>query len=114
MTNNETLAFRLADIAALAQAQFQQKHSHIDPVIGINQQMRQHGFAVDLLTIDCAVHKNRITFLVEDDSPEYVKYQFAKTNEDPPNDFDTILVSELDQQKFFEFMDSWLPKQSTD
>jgi len=56
MTQQDALIYRLADIAGLAQQQFQEQHSHIDPVIGVNRQMRNQGFAVDLLTIDCVVH----------------------------------------------------------
>ena len=43
----DALIYQLGDIAAEAQRQFQVLYAHIDPVIGINRQLREQGFAVD-------------------------------------------------------------------
>ena len=95
---------RLGDIAALAQLQFQQDYSDIDPVIGINRQMRKQGFAVDILTIDCIVSKKRLMILFEDAFPLRVKYQASTVDGDPGMEFSNIALSELDQRKFYDLM----------
>ena len=110
MAEQEALVYRLADIAGLAQAEFQQQFADIDPIIGVNRQMRKQGFAVDLLTIDCAVNKNRVTLLIEGAQPDSVRYQFAKTDQDPLGDFEQLQLNALDQQKFFELMVAGLVK----
>lgn len=106
----EALVYRLADIAALAQLQFQQQYLHIDPIIGVNRQMRAQGFAVDLLTIECAVTKKRITLLIEDGKPQQVQYQFGRADQDPSGEFESVMLTELDQQRFFELMVAGLAK----
>ena len=108
--SNEALVYRLADIAALAQLQFQQQFEHIDPIIGVNRQMRAQGFAVDLLTIECAVSKKRVTLLIDDSQPEAVKYQFGRTDQDPASEFKTTSLATLDQQWFLEVMVAGLVK----
>ena len=100
--------YRLADIAALAQLQFQQKHTHIDPVIGVNRQMRKQGFAVDLLTIDCMVSKQRITLLYEDAHPNTIKFQFATVDGDPGESFEQVEYSLFDQTMFYQLMEKGL------
>lgn len=101
---NEAQVYRLADIAALAQLQFQRQYEHIDPIIGVNRQMRIQGFAVDLLTIECAVSKRRITLLIQDASPDIVQYQFGRADQDPSGEFESLKLSDLGQQCFFELM----------
>lgn len=102
MTN--TLAYKLADIAALAQQEFQQAYRHIDPIIGINSQMRSQGFAMDIITIDCNTSKKRITLLLEDAKPESAGYQFGSTNKDPQPKFESIGIDQLSQQGFYQLM----------
>lgn len=107
---SDALVYTLADIAGLAQRTFQAEFQHIDPVIGVNRQMRTQGFAVDILTIDCVVHKNRITLLIEDAKPDHVRYQFGKTDQDPSGAFTPMLLSALDEQQFLALMVEGLAK----
>ena len=102
------LIYELGDIAALAQAQFQARHKHIDPVIGINRQMRKQGFAVDLLLIDCHVSKKRITLLIEDAKPDTVGYQFGYNDKSPTSGFAPMPVAQLTEQGFLELMEKGL------
>ncbi|WP_156312433.1 hypothetical protein [Marinagarivorans algicola] len=99
-----TLIYQLGDIAGLAQAQFQATYQHIDPVIGINTQLRKSGYAVDIMTIDCHVSKKRMTLLLEDAKPETAGYQFGRSDQDPSAHFEPIKISELTQQGFFDLM----------
>ncbi len=112
MPSAEPLAFRLAEIAGLAQATFQKQYQHIDPIIGVNRQMRKQGFAVDLLTIDCAKSKNRVTVLIQDAKPDSVEYQFSKTDLDPKAHFDSITVQALNEKVFLEWMIKGLIEQA--
>ena len=98
------LIYRLADIAALAQKQFQEQYRNIDPIIGINRQLRKQGFAVDLMTIDCHTSQKRVTLLIEDAKPDSAGYQFGMINKDPSNHFESIAMAELNQQGFYDLM----------
>ena len=102
------LIYTLGDIAGLAQAEFQSKYQNIDPIIGINRQLRNSGYAVDIMTIDCAVSKKRITVLIEDAKPDTAGYQFGRTDQDPSSHFTPINMSMLNQQGFFELMEKGL------
>ncbi len=104
ITMKNTLIYQLGDIAGLAQAQFQAAYHHIDPVIGINTQLRKSGYAVDIMTIDCHVSKKRITLLLEDAKPETAGYQLGRSDQDPASHFEPIKISELTQQGFFNLM----------
>ena len=101
---NDALIYRLADIAALAQNQFQEIYLDIDPVIGINRQLRAQGFAVDIMTIECHVSQKRVTVLIEDAKPKSAGYQFGRRNEDPSGHFETIPITALTQQGFYDLM----------
>lgn len=100
----DSLVFRLADIAGLAQVQFQQAYNEIDPLIGVNRQMRQQGFAMDLITIDCITNNQRITLLLDDTDTDNVQYQFSEIDQDPSTTFKKMPLAELDQQGFFDLM----------
>lgn len=102
------LIYTLGDIAGLAQAQFQGRYQNIDPIIGINRQLRNSGFAMDIMTIDCAVSKKRITLLIEDAKPDTAGYQLGRTDQDPSSHFTPINISELNQQGFFALMEKGL------
>lgn len=101
---DNALIFQLGDIAGLAQKQFQEQYQNIDPIIGINRQLRKQGFAIDIMTIDCPVSQKRVTLLFEDAKPESAGYQFGEINQDPGNHFETMLVVELNQQGFYDLM----------
>lgn len=98
------LIFQLGDIAGLAQKQFQEQYKNIDPIIGINRQLRKQGFAIDIMTIDCAVSQKRVTLLIEDAKPESAGYQFGEINKDPDNHFEMMAVDALNQQGFYDLM----------
>lgn len=98
------LIYRLGDIAGQAQAQFQAAYQHIDPVIGLNRQLRQQGFAVDIMTIDCNTSKQRITLLIDDKTPHSAGFQFGQIDQDPAAQFTPIALSALNQQGFYDLM----------
>jgi hypothetical protein len=69
--------FNLSDLATQAQAKIQQDFPHIDPVIGIRQNMRQAGIAADVLTIDCRRSQKRFIFIIKDSAPDTTNYQLT-------------------------------------
>ena len=96
--------YKLADLAALAQKTFQEKHADIDPIIGINTQMRKQGYQADLMMIDNNVNKHRIMFIYKDANPEQVEYQFTYIDQDPSDEFKTVKVEHLDSDLFLKMM----------
>ncbi len=98
------LIYQLGDIAALAQKKFQDQYRNIDPIIGINRQLRKQGFAIDIMTIDCQASQKRVTLLVEDAKPESAGYQFGKISQDPDSHFESMAIAELSPQGFYDLM----------
>ena len=104
----DALIYQLGDIAAEAQRQFQLLYAHIDPVIGINRQLREQGFAVDIMTIDCHVTHKRITLLLEDANPNNARYQFGHSHQDPASHFTPIALNQLNTAGFLTLMQQGL------
>lgn len=96
--------FPLCDLAQLAQAQIQQSTQGIDPIVAINHGLRKSGFAADALTITNAKTDKRILFILHDDKPDTVDYEFGKASEDPTFEFKSIEFEKLTQQTLYDWM----------
>lgn len=99
--------YQLADVAGLAQADFQRDFKNIDPVVGIMHSMRDSGFAADAMTIDCINSGKRIIFILHDSTPDTVDYQFGYRDKDPDMNFKKIAMAELTKQQFYAWMKSY-------
>jgi hypothetical protein len=86
--------FELSDLATQAQAKIQKDFPHIDPVIGIRQNMRQAGIAADVLTIDCRRSQKRFIFIIKDSTPEITNYQLTMIDNEG-SDYKSIVTSKL-------------------
>jgi hypothetical protein len=95
--------YPVSDLAQLAQARIQQE-SDIDPVIAINHGLRKSGFAADALTIVNEKTDKRILMIFHDDKQEVVDYEFGLASQDPTFEFKQIALSELTEQKLYEWM----------
>lgn len=84
-----------------AHARIQQNHAGINPVVGINRQMRASGIAVDLVTIDCLVSNKRILMIMQDAKPDEVSYQFCRRDTDPAGGYEVIPLAELTVDKVY-------------
>lgn len=104
MTETNDPIFQLADIAGLAQADFQRDFQDIDPVVGIMRSLRDAGFAADALTIDCIYSGKRIICILHDNNPDSVDYQFGYRDKDPDMNFQNIAISELTSAQFYAWM----------
>lgn len=103
MTDNAPI-YALSDIAALAQAKIQQDYDQLDPVINIRHGLRNSGFPADAMTIDCLRSQKRIILILHDERPNQIDYQFSYIHEDPADTFQTLPVSELTEQQFYQWI----------
>lgn len=92
---NKEKIYLLADLAAVAQTEIQKEFADLDPVIGIKRSMRDSGFPVDALTIDCIVSGRRIILLLHDEKPNELVYQFSYIDRDTGSDFITVSYDEV-------------------
>ena len=94
----------LSDLITEAHARIQQDFKNIDPVVGVNQQMRQAGIPVDLMTIDCLKTGKRIILLLNDTQPNCLSFQFSYKDCDPADHFDMMIFSEVTVQVLYDWM----------
>lgn len=87
-----------------AHARVQQHHARINPVVGINRQMRASGIAADVVTIDCLVSNKRILIILQDAKPYEASYQFCKRDADPASGYETIALAELTADKVYRWV----------
>lgn len=95
---------RVCEAVELAHAKIQEDFKYIDPVVGINRQMRKVGIATDLMTIDCLKTGKRILLVFHDAQPETVEYQFCLRDKDPALEFENIEVEHLTPQQLYDWM----------
>ena len=103
MKIKDAKVYPVSDLAQLAQASIQQE-SDIDPVIAINHGLRKSGFAADALTIVNEKTDKRILMIFHDDKQDVVDYEFGLASQDPKFEFQQIALSELTEQKLYEWM----------
>ena len=100
---SDATVFQLADIAGLAQQKVQAQ-SKIDPIISINRQMRQQGFATDVLTIDHITTNCRILFIIQDHQPNTISYQCTQIDSEPATEFESVALADMDIEFFTQLM----------
>ncbi|OMH32083.1 hypothetical protein [Motiliproteus sp. MSK22-1] len=105
MTNQ--LLMTLSDIATEAHVRIQQDFKHIDPIVGVSQNMRSSGIPADVMTIDCLKSGKRIILILHDDTPDIISFQFAFRDKDPDKKFQAIPFAELTSQKLYDWISSY-------
>ena len=96
--SQEDAVYWLAQLVSESQQKIQDEFCGIDPIVGINRQLRKQKFNCDLLTIDNIRNRRRITFLLDDALPTTVQYQLSSMDDDPGFDFkkvDSVKVTVL-------------------
>jgi len=111
MKIKDAKVYELSEVAKLAQADIQTKYPDVDPIIGINHQLRKSGFAADTLTIENQTNDTRIIMILHDDKQGLVDYEFGRLSKDPSFQFQEIRLDELTQEKLFEMMEQVLVKE---
>jgi len=100
----DTPISNIYELVAEAHADIQRDFSNIDPVVGVNRQMRASGIPADAMTIDCLKSGERILLIFHDEQPELVSYQFCLKDSDPYDEFKTISHSALTTQQLYDWM----------
>lgn len=84
-----------------AHARIQRDFGDIDPVVGVNRQMRAGGIPADAITIDSLKNDKRILLILHDRQPELVSYQFCQRNQDPDDAFANIALAGLTTDRLY-------------
>lgn len=97
----------LCDIVTKTHTRIQKDFKDINPMVGVNQQMREMGVPVDVVTIDCLKSGKRIILILHDHHPETIRYQFSFKDEDPDDQFEQIQVDELTEDILYNWIHSY-------
>ncbi|MDX1343593.1 MAG: hypothetical protein R3309_12165 [Reinekea sp.] len=104
VTMTQTPLEILSDRITNAHTRIQQEHADINPVVGVNRQMRASGIPADAITIDCLRTNRRILIILHDHAPDLVRYQFGQRNADPGVDFEAVNLDKVSEQQLYEWM----------
>ena len=94
----------LCDIVTQTHTRIQKDFNDINPMVGVNRQMREMGVPVDVVTIDCLKSGKRIILILHDHHPETIRYQLSFKDEDPDEQFEQIQVNELTEDKLYDWI----------
>lgn len=97
----------LSEALTEAHARIQKDFAALNPVIGINRQMRAGGIAADVITIDCLVSNKRIFIILQDAAPDVVSYQFGMRDVDPAGAYQEIALSALTVEQLYEWISDY-------
>lgn len=101
---------KLSDIASEAHTRIQKNFREIDPIIGVNRRLRDKGFPVDTMTIDCLKTRRRIIILLNDQTPSVANFQFAYIDHDPSMQFSEIPFKNLTAEQVYDWIKSYFSK----
>ena len=97
----------LCDIVTKTHTRIQQDFKEINPMVGVNRQMREMGVPVDVVTIDCLKSGKRIILILHDHHPDTIRHQFSFKDEDPDETFEEIQSDELTEDKLYDWIQSY-------
>ena len=91
----------LSDIATEAHGSIQRDFEDINPIIGVNQNMRASGFPADAMTIDCLKTNKRIILILHDHHPDIISFQFSFRDQDPGDEFESMEFAQMTAEKLY-------------
>lgn len=94
----------LCAIATEAHTLIQQDFKDINPLVGVNQQMRKNGVPADVMTMDCLKSGKRIILILHDLQPDIISYQFSFKDKDPDEKFEQIEFNEVTAKKLYDWI----------
>jgi len=97
----------LSDMASEAHARVQAAHEHINPVVEVRQSMRNSGIPADVMTVDCLRTRRRITFILHDEQPGVLLYQFVTIEEEVGDEFQQMALADMTADKLFAWIESY-------
>lgn len=97
----------LCEIATESHTRIQQDFADINPMVGVNQRMREMGVPSDAMTIDCLKSGKRILLILHDHHPDIIRYQFTFKETDPGESFEQIAFGELTADELYNWIKSY-------
>ena len=97
----------LSEIATESHARIQQDFKDINPMVGVNQNMREMGVPADVMTVDCLKSGKRIILILHDHHPDIIRYQFSFKDKDPDENFEQIQFKELTANKLYDWIEHY-------
>ncbi|MDX8382687.1 MAG: hypothetical protein R8M45_01320 [Ghiorsea sp.] len=97
----------LCNIMSEVHAQIQRDFKDIDPIMGVNQRMREIGIASDIITIDCIKTQKRILLVLHDEQADTISYQFCFRNQDPSDTFEQLPLHELTEKILYDWIKNY-------
>lgn len=97
----------LCDIATEAHSWIQRDFKEINPIVGVNQKMRENGVPADAMTIDCLKSRKRIILILHDQHPDIISYQLSFMDKDPDNKHEHIQFNEFTTKKLYNLIKSY-------
>ncbi|MCK4744021.1 MAG: hypothetical protein KAT25_09395 [Sulfuriflexus sp.] len=94
----------LCDLATEAHTRIQQDFQDINPVVSVNQKMRDNGMPADIMTVDCLKSGKRIIIILHDQQPDIINYQFCFKDKDPKDEFENIAFDNLTTQILYDWI----------
>lgn len=104
--NNKRLE-TLCALASESHARIQKDFADINPMVGINQHMRNMGVPADVVTIDHSKSNRRIILILHDHYPEVVNYQFSFKGNDPDGAFEQARFNELTVDTLYDWIKNY-------
>lgn len=101
----------LCDIATESHTRIQKDFKDINPIVGVNQGMREVGVPADIMTIDCSKSVKRIILILHDHEPDVISYQFSSKDKDPDEHFERIQFNELTANKLYDWIKGYFSKE---
>ncbi|HEY5717954.1 MAG TPA: hypothetical protein VIS52_05615, partial [Motiliproteus sp.] len=98
----------VADLASEAHARIQQDFAQLDPIVGVSRGMRSQGIPADVVTFDCIKSGKRIIVILHDEQPQQLQYQFARCDSDGTGSFQSLPLTEVTADTFYQWMRDYL------
>ena len=94
----------LCDNITEAHTRIQKDFDKINPVVGVNQKMRDIGVPADAMTIDCLKTGKRIIIILHDQQPGIVNYQFCFKDKEPSDEFEQFPFDKVSSQLLYDWI----------
>lgn len=98
---------KLCELATESHKQIQADFAAINPIMSINQKMREMGIPADAVMIDCSKTGKRVLIILHDHEPDVVHYQFAHKDRDPGEKFEQVPYDELTVETIYDWIQSY-------
>ena len=106
LSASEAVLKSLSEMLEQAHARIQAKHAGINPVVGVRRGMRDTGIPADVVSVACLSARRRILFVLHDQSPGVLLYQFTALDDEADNNFEQVGLDHVDVDTLMQWMES--------